>query len=71
MNWRYSLKDGIYRPSGAFNLPGGSSKNRYIGTVYLGQITYDFNRFLPRISGYNILIQENLSLILVETAMRY
>jgi hypothetical protein len=46
MNWRYSLKDGIYRPSGAFNLPGGSSKNRYIGTVYLGQITYDFNPFL-------------------------
>jgi hypothetical protein len=46
MNWRYSLNDGVYRPSGAFSLLGGSSKNRYIGTVYLGQITYEFNELL-------------------------
>ncbi|MDN3656067.1 alginate export family protein [Ferruginibacter paludis] len=46
MYWRYSLLDGIYRPGGAFYLPGNSSKNRYIGTVYLGQATYEFNSFL-------------------------
>ena len=46
MYWRYSLQDGIYRPSGAFNLPGSSSNSRYIGTIYLGQVTYVFNNFL-------------------------
>lgn len=46
MYWRYSLQDGVYRPSGAFNLPGSSSASRYIGTIYLCQLTYEFNNFL-------------------------
>lgn len=51
MYWRYSLMDGVYRPSGVFYLPGSSSNNRYIGTAYLGQITYEFNNFLTADSG--------------------
>ena len=46
MYWRYSLQDGVYRPSGAFNLAGSSSSSRYIGTIYLCQATYEFNNFL-------------------------
>lgn len=44
MNWRYSLRDGIYRPSGGFNLAGAGSSKRYIGTAYLASIVYSLNR---------------------------
>jgi hypothetical protein len=44
-NWRSSLNDGVYRPSGAFNLSGQGSTKRYIGTDYLGKIIYTFNSF--------------------------
>lgn len=39
-NWRYSLGDGIYRPSGTLNLNLVDSKKRYIGTAYLASATY-------------------------------
>ncbi|WP_202409388.1 alginate export family protein [Hufsiella arboris] len=44
-NWRYSLNDGIYRPSGSFNLPGSASNERYIGTAYLLSAEYRFNKY--------------------------
>ena len=44
MNWRHSLKDGIYRPSGGFNLEGSGSSKRYIGTAYLASIVYSMNK---------------------------
>ena len=44
-NWRYSLDDGVYRPSGAFNLAGQNSTRRYIGTDYLAKIIYTHNAF--------------------------
>ncbi|MFB6454715.1 alginate export family protein [Chitinophaga sp. Hz27] len=46
MNWRYSTQDGIYRPSGSFNLPGSSSQKKYIGTAYLASVVYSMNRNL-------------------------
>lgn len=45
-NWRYSLKDGVYRPSGGFNLSGEGSGKRYIGTAWLLSGVYSVNRFL-------------------------
>ena len=45
-NWRYSLQDGVYRPSGVFNRPGSSSTQRYIGTAYLAGLTYSLNPFM-------------------------
>lgn len=50
-NWRYSLNDGVYRPSGALNRPGSSSGKRYIGTAYLTNFTYSFNRYISLVSG--------------------
>lgn len=44
-NWRYSLTDGIYRPSGSFNLTGSGSTQRYIGTDYLAKFIYTFSPF--------------------------
>jgi hypothetical protein len=49
--WRYSLEDGIYRPSGVFNFPGGASRKRYIGTSYLVKLTYSINSFLSTEAG--------------------
>ncbi|AYL95397.1 hypothetical protein HYN43_008870 [Mucilaginibacter celer] len=46
LNWRYSLRDGIYRPSGYLNFSGSASDKRYIGTSYLGKISYNVNPFL-------------------------
>jgi hypothetical protein len=46
LNWRYSLNDGIYRPSGSFNLTGSGSTQRYIGTDYLTKIIYTISPFL-------------------------
>ncbi len=45
-NWRYALGDGVYRPSGSFNLAGNVSQKRYIGTAYLGSLAYVFSPFL-------------------------
>lgn len=39
-NWRYSLQDGIYRPSGGFKMPGAASDKRYIGTAWLASVVY-------------------------------
>jgi hypothetical protein len=50
-NWRYSLNDGVYRPSGVLNRPGSSSDKRYIGTAYLTNFTYSFNRYFSLVSG--------------------
>lgn len=45
-NWRYSLQDGVYRPSGNFNLGGSASKKRYIGTAYLASAVYGLSKFI-------------------------
>ncbi|KQM76318.1 hypothetical protein ASE74_19925 [Pedobacter sp. Leaf216] len=45
-NWRYSLNDGIYRPSGNFNTAGSLSNHRFIGTTYLLSADYKFNNNL-------------------------
>jgi len=45
-NWRYSLADGIYRPSGNFNTAGSPSARRYIGTTYLLSADYRYNNHL-------------------------
>lgn len=50
-NWRYSLNDGVYRPSGALNRPGSSSDKRYIGTAYLTNFTYSFSKYISLVSG--------------------
>jgi hypothetical protein len=50
-NWRYSLQDGVYRPSGVLNRPGSSSDKRYIGTAYLTNFTYSFNKYMALVSG--------------------
>lgn len=51
LNWRYSLQDAIYRPSGGFNIPGATSAERYIGTAYLASIVYNVNKFISLNSG--------------------
>ncbi|HEY9257525.1 alginate export family protein [Chitinophaga sp.] len=43
MNWRFSAQDGVYRPSGGFNLPGSASLKKYIGTAYLASVVYSMN----------------------------
>jgi len=45
-NWRYSVNDGIYRPSGNFNTSGSLSNHRFIGTTYLLSADYTFNNNL-------------------------
>lgn len=50
-NWRYSLQDGLYRPSGNFNTGGATSQQRYIGTTYLLSADYAFNQFLTLSCG--------------------
>ena len=50
-NWRYSLNDGVYRPSGGFNLPGSSSSKRYIGTAYLANFAYSINKYTALVTG--------------------
>ncbi|MBB4108156.1 alginate export family protein [Pedobacter zeae] len=45
-NWRYSVNDGIYRPSGNFNAAGSISNHRFIGTTYLLSADYSFNKHL-------------------------
>lgn len=50
-NWRYSLQDGVYRPSGGFNLAGSASTKRYIGTAYLASLVYSLNKFTTLNTG--------------------
>jgi hypothetical protein len=50
-NWRYSLNDGVYRPSGSFNLAGSGSEKRYIGTAYLAGLVYGISRFISLNTG--------------------
>lgn len=50
-NWRYSLEDGVYRPSGILNVTGSSSRERYIGTAYLANFTYSVNKYISVVSG--------------------
>ncbi|RBQ11861.1 alginate export family protein [Pedobacter miscanthi] len=51
-NWRYSLHDGIFHPSGSFNIGGSSSLSRYIGTTYLWSADYQVNKYLSISFGY-------------------
>ena len=50
-NWRYSISDGIYRPSGNFNTAGSLSSHRFIGTTYLLSADYTFNKHLSMSCG--------------------
>jgi hypothetical protein len=50
-NWRYSLNDGVYRPSASFNLAGSGSDKGYIGTAYLASLVYGLNRFISLNTG--------------------
>ncbi len=52
-NWRYSLADGVYGPSGAFLMSASGSGKRYIGTAYMTTFTWNINGFL----NYNIGVQ--------------
>ncbi|KAF2326542.1 alginate export family protein [Flavobacterium ginsenosidimutans] len=51
LNWRYSTQDGVYRPSGMLNLRGSDSDERYIGTAYLANFTYNVNKYISVVSG--------------------
>lgn len=57
-NWRYSLNDGVYRPSGTLNRPGSSSDKRYIGTAYLTNFTYSFSKYISLVSGLQYFRKE-------------
>jgi len=50
-NWRYSTGDGVYRPSGSFNMAGAGSDERYIGTAYLLSGDYVFSKFVKLSCG--------------------
>jgi hypothetical protein len=50
-NWRQSLQDGIYRPSGTFYMAGSSSSSRHIGNALLASAIYSFNRFITLNTG--------------------
>ena len=50
-SWRYSLNDGVYRPSGSFNLPGLASLKRYLGTAYLASVVCSINKFITLNAG--------------------
>lgn len=50
-NWRYSLNDGIYRPSGNFNTAGSGSRDRYIGAAWLLSADYTFSPFVKLSCG--------------------
>lgn len=50
-NWRESQQDGIYRPSGIFNLSSSGSDKRYIGTSYMTMMTWNISPHLKYIFG--------------------
>lgn len=49
--WRQSLQDGIYRPSGTFNLSSSGSARRYIGTTYMTMVIWNISPYLNYIFG--------------------
>ena len=51
INWRQSLQDGVYRPSGGFFLAGSSSSSRHIGNAFLASAIYSFNSFITLNTG--------------------
>jgi hypothetical protein len=51
LNWRASLNDGVYRPSGGFNLAGSRSDKRYIGTAFLLSGSFIASRFITITAG--------------------
>ena len=50
-NWRYSLQDGIYRPSGSYKIAGIPSTKRYIGTAWLASVVYTASKFIAVNTG--------------------
>jgi hypothetical protein len=50
-NWRYSLEDGLYLPSGTYKLSGLGSQERYIGTTYLASADLEISRSLSMSVG--------------------
>lgn len=50
-NWRYSTQDGVYRPSGMLNIKSNDSDQKYIGTAYLANCTYNINKYISVVSG--------------------
>lgn len=52
-NWRNSLQDGVYGPSGSLRLSSSDSKERYIGTAYMSTFSWKINNFL----NYSIGVQ--------------
>ncbi|HET7000780.1 MAG TPA: alginate export family protein, partial [Puia sp.] len=52
LNWRQSLQDGVYRPSGAFLLAGSTSSSRHIGNTFLASMLYNFNPFISLNTGF-------------------
>lgn len=50
-NWRYSLQDGVYRPSGTYRMTGLPSTKRYIGTAWLASVVYTYNKHLSINTG--------------------
>jgi hypothetical protein len=51
-NWRYSVQDGLFGPSGSFNFGGSNSSVRYIGTTYLLSLDYQLNKYFSFGTGY-------------------
>lgn len=51
LNWRFSLQDAIYRPSGEFNRSGAAAGSRYIGTGYLAGFSYNLNKHTSLVTG--------------------
>jgi hypothetical protein len=50
-NWRNSLQDGVYGPSGMLRLPSLNSEKRYIGTAYVTTFSWKINSFLRYSTG--------------------
>jgi len=45
-NWRYSLNDGIYLPSGNLHYQASASQHRFIGTTYLLEIDFTISNYV-------------------------
>jgi len=50
-NWRFSVRDGVYRPNGRFSTGSRGSDKRYIGTVFLTGVEWQINKFFAFNSG--------------------
>ncbi|PRD47563.1 alginate export family protein [Sphingobacterium haloxyli] len=50
-NWRNSLEDGVYGPSGSLRLLSSGSKERYIGTAYMTTFSWNINNFISYNAG--------------------